>query len=102
METSPSLPHQYPLNVMSYPLVLSAVCSGTFQEWLQIYRTTPAELLTFQGSWWLGQVCHLKPFRKALVQISGSHWELEAFSAEIVTACVPAAAEQTQMISLDK
>lgn len=60
---------------------------------------TMVELLTFQGSRLLGQICHLKPSGQDPVKISGSHWEVEAFSAETATACVPAA-EQTQRISL--
>lgn len=61
---------------------------------------TVVELLTFQGSRLLGQICHLKPSRQAPIKISGTHWEVEAFSVETATACVPAAAEQTQRISL--
>lgn len=61
---------------------------------------TMVEILTFQGSGLLGQICYLKPSKQALVKISGTHWEVEDFSVETVTARVPAAAEQTQKTSL--
>jgi len=64
------------------------------------HMATVVELLPFQGSRLLGQICHLKPSRQASVKISGTLWEVKDFSVETATARAPPAAEQTQRISL--